>query len=78
MLGLKHRKCLLKFQLSFNGTWFSGHKMLAKGVYINKSKALASHRNIKLYMQSPNFKDIKVDFEYYRDNNIFKLDFKVN
>lgn len=62
--------------MDFRGTWFSGHSVQALGLYRDKSKALTSNHHITVYLKSPNFKDIKLDMEYYRDNDIFKIDLK--
>lgn len=52
--------------------------MSARGLYQAESKALSSSHHIKLYLKSPSFQDINIDLQFYRDNDVLKLDLKVS
>jgi hypothetical protein len=60
-----------------SGTWFSGHSALARGFYQDKSTARSLNHHLKLLLKSPSFKDITTNLQLYRDDNEFKIDFKV-
>nr|XP_023014254.1 uncharacterized protein LOC111504019 [Leptinotarsa decemlineata] len=64
------------YMIDFSGTWFSGHRMSAFGFYQDRSTSLASDHHVKLLLRSPNFRDINIDLQFYRDNDILKLDLK--
>ncbi|XP_076260910.1 apolipoprotein lipid transfer particle isoform X2 [Rhynchophorus ferrugineus] len=64
------------FQLDLSGTWFSGHSAHAVGSYQDKSNKISSNHHMKLFVESPNFTDINGDFEFFRDNEVLKIDIK--
>ncbi|KAI4503203.1 hypothetical protein M0802_001425 [Mischocyttarus mexicanus] len=59
-----------EYELDFSGTWFSGHNITARGIYIDRSgSALISH-NLKLILKSPSFaNDIIVNCKLYHNTN---------
>ncbi|KAJ8964440.1 hypothetical protein NQ314_004909, partial [Rhamnusium bicolor] len=69
----KHPK---DYMIEVRGTWFSGHSMTAVGFYQDKSAALSSSHHIKLFLKSPSFKDVNIDLQFYRDNDVLNLDLK--
>nr|CAH7759072.1 unnamed protein product [Callosobruchus chinensis] len=46
------------------------------GFYQDKSTAQASHHHVKCFVKSPSFKDLNIDLQFYRDNDVLKLDVK--
>ncbi|KAJ8968085.1 hypothetical protein NQ317_002630 [Molorchus minor] len=63
--------------VDIKGTWFSGHSMTAVGFYQDKSVGPSSNHHVKLFLKSPNFKEVNTDLQFYRDNDILKVDLKV-
>lgn len=63
--------------MDLDGTWFSGHSASARGFYQDKSTAGSSNHHLKLLLQSPSFQDINTDLQFFRNNDEFKVDFKV-
>ncbi|KAF7269539.1 hypothetical protein GWI33_017432 [Rhynchophorus ferrugineus] len=64
------------YRLDLSGTWFSGHSAHAVGSYQDKSNKISSNHHMKLFVESPNFTDINGDFEFFRDNEVLKIDIK--
>ncbi|XP_056647213.1 uncharacterized protein LOC130451874 [Diorhabda sublineata] len=64
------------YMIDFKGTWFSGHSMNAAVSYQDKSDPLSVDHHVKLLLMSPHFKDITIDLQFYRDNDILKFDLK--
>lgn len=58
-------------------SWFSGHTMSARGIYQDKSTSRAASYHLKFLLKSPSFREINVDFQFYRNNNLLKIDTKV-
>ncbi|XP_018566495.1 uncharacterized protein LOC108907336 [Anoplophora glabripennis] len=71
----KHPK---DFMIDIKATWFSGHSLNTIGFYQDKSTASSSNHHIKLFLNSPSFQDANVDVQYYRNNEVLKLDLKVS
>ncbi|KAH1029523.1 hypothetical protein HUJ05_002749, partial [Dendroctonus ponderosae] len=64
------------YKIDINGTTFSGHSAHAIGFYQDTSTALASNHHLKVFVNSPNFKDVNADLVFYRDNDQFRTDIK--
>ncbi|CAH1158795.1 unnamed protein product [Phyllotreta striolata] len=64
------------YSINFKGTWFSGHTMNAAVFYQDKSRPLSSDHHVKLLLMSPHFKDITIDLQFYRDNDVLKFELK--
>ncbi|XP_030755989.1 uncharacterized protein LOC115882214 [Sitophilus oryzae] len=64
------------YRIEVRGTWFSGHSAHAVGSYQDKSNSASSNHHVKLFITSPNFKDINSDLIFYRDNEEIKLDLR--
>ncbi|KAJ8914493.1 hypothetical protein NQ315_002765 [Exocentrus adspersus] len=64
------------YQIDLKATWFSGHSITALGFYQDKSVASSLNHHIKLSLNSPSFQNINADLQFYRDNNVLKLDLK--
>ena len=65
-------------QIELNTVWFTGHNVSMRGIYQDQSSVKLSFHRLKILMQSPSFNEINVDFQYYRDNNEFRIDIKVS
>ncbi|XP_072402619.1 uncharacterized protein Apoltp isoform X1 [Diabrotica undecimpunctata] len=64
------------FMIDIKGTWFSGHSLNAAASYQDKSGPVSSDHHVKLLLMSPHFKDITVDMQFYRDNDLLKFELK--
>ncbi|KYB29704.1 hypothetical protein TcasGA2_TC031518 [Tribolium castaneum] len=76
--GKLQEKVASDYIVEVSGTWFSGHSASARGFYQDKSTARSLNHHLKLLLESPSFKDIITNLQFYRDNNEFKIDFKAD
>ncbi|XP_066155546.1 uncharacterized protein Apoltp [Euwallacea fornicatus] len=65
-----------EYKLDISGTSFSNHSAYIVGLYQDSSTAITADHHLKIFLKSPNFKNISGDVVYFRDNEQMKLDIK--
>lgn len=56
------------YELDFNGTWFSGHNLTARGTYSDRSVSTVISHSLKLILKSPSFaSDVLLNCKLYRN-----------
>ncbi|KAJ8955428.1 hypothetical protein NQ318_003526 [Aromia moschata] len=61
-------------QRRHGGDLVQRHSMTAVAMYQDKSKGLSSDHHVKLFVQSPHFKEVNANLQFYRDNDVLKVD----
>nr|XP_018903254.1 PREDICTED: uncharacterized protein LOC109034507 [Bemisia tabaci] len=69
-----HEKSRSEYDLEVIGTWFSGHNITTKGVYLNKSNQITTYLVLKLVLKSGMFNDIMFNGKFLFDENEIRLD----
>ncbi|KAK6645660.1 hypothetical protein RUM43_001940 [Polyplax serrata] len=67
-----------EYDLEASVTWFNGHNLTAKGIYVDKSEGVVTSHSIKLFLQSPSFNDIAFIGKFLMDDVQFKLDLQAD
>ncbi|KAK2581438.1 hypothetical protein KPH14_005113 [Odynerus spinipes] len=63
-----------EYELDFAGTWFSGHNIVARGTYIDRSGFASISHNLKLILKSSSFaNDIIVNCKLYHNANDLRI-----
>lgn len=56
-------------QVEAHGAWFTGHSIVANGLYQDISTAVKIHRHLKLAVTSPHFNETNADLRFWRDED---------
>jgi len=63
-----------EYELEFSGTWFSGHNMTARGVYIDRSSAIVISHYLKMILKSPSFvSPILLNCQMYQNHSDLRI-----